>query len=87
VEATVVQCTFRGVSCRHCGHPTRVTPSILSRERSFKNSEPNFTQQWCSQTFSHRCRMCGHEAIYALSHILEFESATTVDDPSCPALL
>jgi hypothetical protein len=78
MESSLVQPTFRGVLCRHCGHPIRVTPSILSRESAFKNSEPNFTQIWCSKLFSHRCRTCGHEAIYALSHILDFQSENTV---------
>jgi ribosomal protein S27E len=85
MQATLAQQTFRGVSCRHCGHPIRVTPSILTRERSFKNGEPNFTQQWCSQMFSHRCRTCGNEAIYALSHILDFENEQVVYEQSASA--
>jgi hypothetical protein len=51
MQAALVRLTFRGVLCRHCGHPSRVGPSIVSRECSFKQSAPNFTNQWCSQMF------------------------------------
>ena len=84
MQAALVQQTLRGVFCRHCGHPIRVSSSILSRECSFKSGESNFTQQWCSQMFSHRCRTCGNEAIYAPSDILDLknENILHLESPS-----
>ncbi len=77
MQAMLVRETYRGVSCRHCGQPIRVRPSIVNRESAFQQSEPNFTKQWCSQVFAHRCRTCGAEAIYTLSHIVDFEGENT----------
>jgi hypothetical protein len=53
---------------------------MLRRERSFQQREENFTQQWCSQVFSHRCRGCGGEAVYALSEIEDFEDEQREQD-------
>ena len=73
MQATLDRQTFRGVSCRHCGQPSRVRPTIAEREQALKQSEPGVPQLWFSGVFSHRCRLCGGEAIYALEHIIDFE--------------
>jgi len=68
--------TFRGVSCRHCSRPIRLPASIVRREISFNQNRVDAAQQWRSRVFSHRCRTCGGEAIYALNHIFDFEDKT-----------
>lgn len=73
MQATVNPVTFRGVYCRHCGRPIRLSASILKRESFMNQSQPNSTEHWRSRVFPHRCRMCGAESIYALNHIVEFE--------------
>jgi hypothetical protein len=73
MQATMQRQTFRGVACLHCDVPIRLPSSILQRAISFDQSEQDPIQQWCSKVFSHRCRICGEEAIYLLNHFLDFE--------------
>lgn len=73
MQATFKPPKLRGAHCRRCGNPTRLPDSILKRESLFKQSEASSAEQWCSKVFSHRCRLCGGEAIYALNHIVDFE--------------
>ena len=75
MHAALAPTTFRGVLCQRCGKPSRVRQAILNRETSFNQSAPDLEHQWCSRVFSHRCRICGTEAVYALNHISEFEEA------------
>jgi len=78
MHAALAPTTFRGVACRRCGKPIRVRQAILNRESSFNQSGPDSDQQWCSRVFSHRCKICGNEAVYTLNLICEFEEV-------CPA--
>jgi hypothetical protein len=73
MQATLDQQKFRGISCRYCGRPIRLPASILKREHSFKQNEPNPTQEWRSKVFPHRCNKCRVEAIYSLDEIVDFE--------------
>ena len=78
MHAAIVPATFRGVVCRRCGKPIRVRQAILNRENSLNHSDPGFAQEWCSRTFSHRCKACGAEAVYALQQISDFEETCLV---------
>ena len=73
MQAALARQKFRGVPCRSCGRPIRLPASILRREAQFNQSQPEPDLQWCSKVFSFRCKVCGVEAIYALSRILDFE--------------
>jgi len=73
MQATVIHPKLRGVYCRHCGRPIRLSASILKRESFLRQSEPGSAEHWCSKVFPHRCRVCGAEAIYGLNHIVDFE--------------
>jgi len=64
---------FRGVFCFHCSRPILIAPSIVRREISFNRSGSDATQDWSSRVFSRRCKTCGREAIYTLSHVVDFE--------------
>ena len=66
------QKSFRGIACFYCGRPNRLPTSILQREIFFTECEQNPAQQWHSKVFSHRCRICGGEAVYVLNRILDF---------------
>jgi hypothetical protein len=80
MQAAMKHQTFRGVACRHCGHPSRVGPAIAQREWALKESNLHAIEQWCSRVFSHRCRLCGGEAIYALDHIVDFDDENFARD-------
>jgi len=73
MQSVVNPPTFRGIVCRSCGSPIRVSASILRRESMFKQMDANSNQNWCSSVFSHRCRNCGEESIYSLHGMLDFE--------------
>jgi len=73
MHAALARTTFRGVLCRRCGQPIRVRQAILNRESSLNQSDAGSDQQWCSRVFSHRCKICGNEAVYTLNHISEFD--------------
>jgi len=80
MQATMNDRTFRGVACRHCGHPSRVRPAIAQREWATKESTLHPEEEWRSRVFSHRCRQCGGEAIYALDHIVDFDEENSDRD-------
>ncbi len=78
MQAAMAPQKFRGVACRHCGRPIRLSSSILRREIVFHQNETDSALQWRSRVFSHRCRICGEEAIYALNHIVDFEDNSPI---------
>jgi hypothetical protein len=80
MHATLNQPKVRGIYCRHCGKPLRLPDSILKRESFLKDSESSSDDHWCSRVFSHRCRICCGESIYALNHIVDFEEENPVPD-------
>jgi hypothetical protein len=65
---------FRGVACIHCARPIHRRTSRLRKEISFNQAGPHPSQRLCSKMFSLRCKICGKEAPYALSYILDFEN-------------
>jgi hypothetical protein len=64
------QTTFRGVSCRRCGKPIRLSASLLKRETGLNGTEPS--DNLSSKVFPARCRLCHAEAIFTLSEIADF---------------
>jgi len=69
MHATGTQTTFRGVSCRRCGEPIRLSASLLTREAALK-AEPSHNLR--SKVFPARCRRCHAEAIFTLGQIADF---------------
>ena len=68
-----IQHTFRGVACRHCGKPVRLSASLLRREAEMNHLESDSDhQQLHTRVFPARCRACHQEGIYALDEIIEF---------------
>lgn len=72
MHAATTRAKCRGIYCRYCGKPIRLSASFIKRERAIKQNEPSFTQELSSSVFSARCRGCHEEAIYTLSQIVDF---------------
>ena len=70
MHATAIQAEFRGVSCRRCGKPIRLSASLLKREAALRSAEAS--QELSSRVFPARCRRCHAEAIFALDQIADF---------------
>lgn len=62
----------RGVYCRFCGKPIRLSTSFLRRETVIKDNESHSAEELSSRVFPARCRACHEEAIYALSQVVDF---------------
>jgi hypothetical protein len=69
-----VQQTFRGVACRHCGKPVRLSNSLLRREADLNCGDTDSGQHLHTRVFPSRCRACHQEGIYALDEIVEFKT-------------
>ena len=67
---SVTQTQSRGVSCKRCGKPIRLSASFLKREEAVRQDESR--QKLSSKVFSARCRRCPMESIYELSQIVDF---------------
>jgi hypothetical protein len=77
MQAASVHESFRGVSCRYCGKPVRLSATFLKRESKIKETEPSSTQELHSKVFPARCRRCHGEAIYSLSQIADFPAGVS----------
>jgi len=66
-----VPMVFRGVTCRYCGKPIRLTSPFIKREMSIMHDDAR-VQELSSRVFAKRCRNCLKEAIYELSQITDF---------------
>jgi thymidine kinase len=66
--------TVRGVVCRHCGKPIRLSATILRREAELNRAQKGSEEVLLLQTrvFPARCRACHEEHIYVLEEIQEF---------------
>jgi ribosomal protein S27E len=60
----------RGVICRHCGKPIRLSATLLKRELNITIA-PTLDPALYSRVFPVRCRHCHKEAIYALDQIAD----------------
>jgi len=65
--------SFRGVLCRDCGKPVRITGSVLRKDNeAHGRAQPDETQfQLISRVFILRCRSCERESIYAINQIVD----------------
>lgn len=70
MQGAAVPVKDRGVPCRYCGKPIRLSASILKRETKMKNDieDPKRLQ---SKVFPARCRSCRAEGIYTLDQIVD----------------
>jgi hypothetical protein len=62
---------FRGVTCRYCATPIRLTSPFVKREMSIKHDDVKLPEL-SSRVFAQRCRNCLKEAIYSLDQIADF---------------
>jgi len=72
MHATAIQAKFRGVSCKRCGMPIRLSAAMLKREAALKGAGPSQRQELSSRVFQARCRRCHAEAIFTLVQIADF---------------
>jgi hypothetical protein len=66
-----VHAVFRGIICRYCAKPIRLTSPFIKREMSIKHDDSR-VQELSSKVFAKRCRNCLKEAIYNLDQIADF---------------
>jgi hypothetical protein len=78
MNAAHIQGTFRGVSCRFCLKPLKLSASFIQREKLIKQEKPGLIQELRSQVFVVRCRSCHGEAIYSLDQISEYPEENLV---------
>jgi hypothetical protein len=62
---------FRGVVCKYCDRPIRLTSPFIKREMAIKNDATKI-EQLRSRVFLKRCRNCLKEGLYDLDQIGEF---------------
>ena len=62
----VVETTFRGVSCRNCGKPVRLSAALFDRQESHSNPD------LATKTFAIRCKRCNREGLYSVGEISDF---------------
>jgi cytochrome c5 len=72
MQSAAIQVRNRGVSCRHCGKPIRLSASLVRRETELKTNQPASDQQLQTKVFPARCRACHGEAIYTVDEIIDF---------------
>jgi len=63
---------FRGVTCRYCAKPIRLTSPFIKREMTIKHDDVR-VQELSSRVFAKRCRNCLKEGIYNLDQITDFQ--------------
>ena len=60
-----VPMVFRGLTCRYCAKPIRLTSPFIKKEMTIEYDDVR-VQELSSRVFAKRCRNCLKEAIYAL---------------------
>jgi hypothetical protein len=61
----------RGIYCKYCGKPVRLSHSLLLREQAIKRNESAFQQDLQSRVFPARCKRCHGESIYTVNQIVD----------------
>lgn len=77
MQAALVHTEFRGVICRYCDKPIKLSKSLVERQTAIKLSEENSTHELHSRVFAMRCRSCHGEAIYSVAEISEFQQGSS----------
>jgi hypothetical protein len=72
MHAALVRSEFRGVTCRYCDKPIKLSESFIVRQTSIRRGDDSSRQQLYSRVFAVRCRSCHGEAIYSVGQIAEF---------------
>ena len=66
-----VHAVFRGVVCKYCNRPIRLTSPFIEREMAIKHDDTKM-DQLRSRVFLKRCTNCLKESIYSLDQISDF---------------
>jgi hypothetical protein len=75
-----VHVVFRGITCRYCAQPIRLTSPFIKREMSIRHDDSR-VQELNSRVFAKRCRNCLKEAIYDLDEIADFPVVNAFELP------
>ena len=68
MDAVAVVPTFRGVSCRNCGKPIRLSAALIQRQAA---TETNQNPDLVTKVFPARCRRCHKEGVYSVAEIAD----------------
>jgi hypothetical protein len=63
---------FRGLTCRYCAKPIRLTSPFIKKEMTIEYDDVR-VQELSSRVFAKRCRNCLKEGIYTLDQIADFK--------------
>jgi len=66
-----VHAVFRGVVCKHCDRPIRLTSEFIKREMAIKHDDTKI-EQLRSRVFLKRCTNCLKESVYSLDQTGDF---------------
>jgi hypothetical protein len=69
MDAATSPIMFRGVACRYCGKPIRLSASLLKRATA---DDANEQGGLASKVFSARCRRYHNEGVFTLADIQGF---------------
>jgi len=71
MNAAHVPMVFRGITCRYCAKPIRLTSPFIKREMSIAHDDAR-VQELSSRVFTKRCKNCLKGSIYNLDQIIDF---------------
>ena len=71
MNVAYVYAVFRGVVCRYCDRPIRLTSPFIKQEMAIQHDHTKI-EKLRSSVFLKRCRNCLKEGIYSLDQIGEF---------------
>lgn len=77
MSAVAFEVTSRGVSCRYCGKPIRLSTAMAKRQAAIKSTETTQNPDLVTKVFQARCRRCHKESLYALEEIADFTESRT----------
>jgi hypothetical protein len=80
MHAAAIHASFRGVSCRFCDKPIRLSESFIVRQTAIKRGEATSNEELYSKVFAARCRSCHGEAIYSVGQIYDFSHGERARD-------
>lgn len=72
MHAAAIHASFRGVSCRFCEKPIRLSESFIVRQTAIRRGDGTSNEELYSKVFTARCRSCHGEAIYSVGEISDF---------------
>ena len=72
MNAVTAEPTFRGVTCRLCGKPIRLSAALIKRQATMDATGANQNPDLVTKVFPARCRRCHKEGLYALAEVADF---------------